>query len=104
MEFFGKSTLYSCPAAGRFTLLFGSRQTPGAPDRERAFDRGFRVILPVIMELKADQGLSSAGLFAVPFLLTSLIRPHIPMPNPRNATRSDAVPPAKIINTFGKVD
>ena len=46
--------------------LFNSdeRQRPGTPDRERAFDCGLKVILPVIMELKADQGLSSAGLFA----------------------------------------
>jgi hypothetical protein len=32
-------------------------QRPGSLDRERAFYCGLRVMLPVIMELKADQGL-----------------------------------------------
>lgn len=35
------------------------RQRPGTPDRERAFDCGLRVVLRVVIELKADQGLSA---------------------------------------------
>ena len=49
-------------------VFLSERQRPGTPDRERAFDCGLRVMLPVVMELKADQGLSSAGLFACSFL------------------------------------
>ena len=42
--------------------IFAERQRPGTPDRERDFDRGLRVVLPMIIELEADQGLSSAAL------------------------------------------
>jgi len=59
------------PDKKRLAWLGAQRQRPGAPDRERASDCGLRVMLPVIIELKAGQGLSVLACCASCYLLRS---------------------------------